>query len=216
MVTACDEKGVVVATGERIPAMTIIWAAGVKASPAAAWIKADCDRAGHIKVNPDLSIPDRPNVFAIGDTATVFWNERTVPGIAPAAKQMGRYVGQLVARRIAGSAEPRAFNYRHYGDLATIGRKSAVVSIGRLRLKGWIAWVFWSVAHIYFLIGARNRLSVAFDWLWDYLTFQRGARLIIQAPNSTAAVERRGGGHVVETASTPATSPGDLPRKRER
>ncbi|ABE62402.1 FAD-dependent pyridine nucleotide-disulfide oxidoreductase [Nitrobacter hamburgensis X14] len=215
MVTACDEKGVVVATGERIPALTVIWAAGVKASPAAAWIKADCDRAGHIKVNPDLSIPDQPNVFAIGDTATVFWNERTVPGIAPAAKQMGRYVGQLVARRIAGRAEPRAFNYRHYGDLATIGRKSAVVSIGRLRLKGWIAWVFWSVAHIYFLIGARNRLSVAFDWLWDYLTFQRGARLIIQAPNSTAAVERRGGGHVIETASTPATSPVDLSRKRE-
>jgi NADH dehydrogenase len=183
MVTDCRGEGVVTASGERISASTILWAAGVKASPAAAWTQAPCDRAGRIKVNPDLSLPGYPNVFAVGDTAHVDVGDgRPVPGIAPAAKQMGRHVGRLIARRIAGEAGAQRFSYRHYGDLATIGRKSAVVSIGRLRLKGVLAWLFWSIAHIYFLIGVRNRFSVAVDWLWEYLTLQRGARLISDPP----------------------------------
>jgi NADH dehydrogenase len=101
-----------------------------------------------------------------------------VPGIAPAAKQMGRYVGRAIAARVAGRAPPGPFRYRHYGDLATIGRRAAIVSIGRFQLRGFLGWLFWSVVHIYFLIGTRHRVMVAFEWLWDYLTFQRGARLI--------------------------------------
>jgi NADH dehydrogenase len=155
----------------------------VVASPAAAWLCTEHDRAGRIKVAPDLSVPGRPEIFAIGDTAAVFdQSGHPVPGIAPAAKQMGRYVAKAIAARLAGQAAPAPFVYRHAGDLATIGRKSAVVKLGRLTLTGFIGWVFWSVAHIYFLIGLRNRLVVAVTWLWSYLTFKRGARLINMAP----------------------------------
>jgi NADH dehydrogenase len=177
-VTRCDAGGVDLDSG-RIDAATTIWAAGVVASPAAGWLNAEADRAGRIKVRPDLSVPGHPDIFAIGDTATVTdANGQPVPGIAPAAKQMGNYVGKLIARRIARQAEPAPFRYMHLGELATIGRRAAVVKFGWLELKGFIGWLFWSVVHIYFLIGIRNRFIVAFSWLWSYLTFQRGARLI--------------------------------------
>jgi NADH dehydrogenase len=176
MVTACDAGGVSLG-GARIEAGTIIWAAGVVASPAARWLGAEHDRAGRVKVQPDLSVPGHPRIFVIGDTATPLAGQ-PLPGIAPVAKQMGGYVGHLIAARVAGQPPPLPFRYRHYGDLATIGRRSAVVSIGRVRLTGFIGWLFWSVAHIYFLIGVRNRLIVAINWLWSYVTFQRGARLI--------------------------------------
>lgn len=180
MVTSCDKGGVDTSAG-RIEADTVIWAAGVVASATAQWLGAAADRAGRVKVESDLSLPGRPEIFVIGDTAAVFYGEgRPVPGIAPAAKQMGKYVGQRIAARIAGQADDRPFRYRHLGDLATIGRRAAVVSFGRLHLKGFIGWVFWSVAHIYFLIGLRYRFLVAFNWFWDYLTFQRGARLITE------------------------------------
>jgi NADH dehydrogenase len=105
-----------------------------------------------------------------------------IPGIAPAAKQMGRYVGRLIAARIAGKAPPEPFRYRHQGDLATIGRRAAVVKLGRLELRGFLGWLFWSVVHVFFLIEIRDRFVVAFIWLWDYVTFQRGARLITRVP----------------------------------
>ena len=178
MVTGCDAQGVSLDQG-RIEAATVIWAAGVVASPAAFWIGAEQDRSGRIKVNSDLSIPGRPEIFAAGDTAAVLGrDDRPVPGIAPAAKQMGRYVGEVIAARLQGRPAPAAFAYHHLGDLATIGRKSAVVKLGPLRLTGFVGWVFWSAVHIYFLIGLRNRFVVAVNWLWSYLTFQRGARLI--------------------------------------
>src|ERR1700754_1944871 len=178
MVTKCDSAGVDT-NGGRIDASTIIWAAGVTASPAARWLGAEADRAGRVKVGPDLSLPGHPEIFVVGDTASVTDAKgRPVPGIAPAAKQMGKYVGKLIAGRVAGRKDGKPFRYMHLGDLATIGRRSAVVKFGRLQLKGFLGWVFWSVAHIYFLIGLRNRFIVAFIWLWDYLTFQRGARLI--------------------------------------
>jgi NADH:ubiquinone reductase (H+-translocating) len=181
-VTGCDAQGVSLDKGH-IEAATVIWAAGVVASPAAEWIGAEHDRSGRIKVNPDLSVPGRPEIFAVGDTATVFGRDgRPVPGIAPAAKQMGRYVGKLIAARVADRPAPAPFAYHHLGDLATIGRKSAVVELGPIRLTGFIGWVFWSAVHIYFLIGLRNRFVVAVNWLWSYLTFQRGARLIGAAP----------------------------------
>jgi NADH:ubiquinone reductase (H+-translocating) len=178
MVTGCDAQGVSLDQG-RIEAATVIWAAGVVASPAANWIGAEHDRSGRIKVNPDLSVPGRPEIFAIGDTALVLRRDgRPIPGIAPAAKQMGHYVGELIAARVEGRPAPAPFAYHHLGDLATIGRKSAVVKLGPIRLTGFIGWVFWSAVHIYFLIGLRNRFVVAVNWLWSYLTFQRGARLI--------------------------------------
>ncbi|HVZ50479.1 MAG TPA: NAD(P)/FAD-dependent oxidoreductase [Pseudolabrys sp.] len=182
-VTNCDARGVDTDTG-RIEAATIVWAAGVTASPAAQWLGAEADRAGRVKVNADLSVPGYPDIFVIGDTAAVVNGDgRPVPGIAPAAKQMGKYVGMLISARLQGRPFDKPFRYRHAGDLATVGRRAAVVTLGRLRLRGFIGWLFWSVAHIYFLIGLRNRFIVAFTWLWSYLTFQRGARLITKAPD---------------------------------
>ncbi len=177
-VTMCDRNGVEIGD-ERIEAATIIWAAGVAASPAAGWIGADHDRAGRIHVAEDLSVPGRPEIFAIGDTAAVRWQgDRLVPGIAPAAKQMGGYVGRRIADRIAGRDEAAPFVYRHQGDLATIGRGAAIVALRRLQLTGFVGWVFWSIAHVYFMVGIKNRFAVALEWLWSYVTSQRGARLI--------------------------------------
>jgi NADH:quinone reductase (non-electrogenic) len=179
-VTRCDACGVEL-DGGRIDAATVIWAAGVVASPAARWLDAQADRAGRVKVDADLTVPGQPDIFIIGDAAAVTdANGHSVPGMAPAAKQMGQYVAKLIAARIAGGATPGPFRYRHLGELATVGRRAAVVKFGRLRLKGFIGWLFWSVVHIYFLIGIRNRFIVAFTWLWSYLTFQRGARLITE------------------------------------
>jgi NADH:quinone reductase (non-electrogenic) len=177
-VIKCDAQGIDFEVG-RIDAGTIIWAAGVVASLAARWLDAEADRAGRVKVGPDLSVPGHPDIFAIGDTAAVADSSgRPVPGIAPAAKQMGHYVAKLIAARIAGRPGDAPFRYKQVGELATIGRRAAVVNFGRLHLRGFIGWLFWSVVHIYFLIGLRNRFIVAFTWLWSYLTFQRGARLI--------------------------------------
>jgi NADH dehydrogenase len=182
MVIGCDSGGVSLDEGH-IEAATVIWAAGVVASPAAAWIGAEYDRAGRMKVNADLSVPGRPEIFAAGDTASVADREgRPVPGIAPAAKQMGHYVGKAIAARVQGGKAPAPFAYHHLGDLATIGRKSAVVKLGVFQLTGFSGWLFWSAVHIYFLIGLRNRFVVALNWMWSYLTFQRGARLIGIAP----------------------------------
>ncbi|MGC1356710.1 MAG: NAD(P)/FAD-dependent oxidoreductase [Xanthobacteraceae bacterium] len=181
-VIGCDAHGVTL-DGGRVEAATVIWAAGVVASPAATWLDAPRDGAGRIKVNPDLSVPGHQEIFAVGDTALVVQqNSKPVPGIAAAAKQMGHYVGGVIAARIRGRSAPGAFVYRHLGDLATIGRKSAVVKLGIFQLTGFLGWLFWSGVHIYFLIGLRNRFVVALNWLWSYLTFQRGARLIGTAP----------------------------------
>jgi NADH:ubiquinone reductase (H+-translocating) len=181
-VTNCDRRGVDLDRG-RIDASTVIWAAGVVASPAARWLGAEHDSAGRVLVRPDLSVPNHPEVFVIGDAAGV--HDQTgamVPGVAPAAKQMGRYVGRVIAARVDDTPSPPPFRYRSLGDLATIGRRAAVVNFGYLRLKGFVGWLFWSLVHIYFLIGVKNRFIVAFTWLWDYLTFHRGARLITEVP----------------------------------
>ncbi len=181
MVTDVRHDGVFLGD-KKIESEAIIWAAGVIAGPAAEWIQAEHDRAGRIKVGSDLTVPGHPDIFAVGDTATL---DPPIPGIAPAAKQMGKYVGQLIAARVMGRPFDKPFKYNHAGDLATIGRKSAVVNLPYMKLKGFIGWLFWSVAHVYFLIGIRNRLMVAMTWLWSYFTFQRGARLITRddSPN---------------------------------
>ncbi len=180
-VAAVDASGVTIGT-ERIEARTVIWAAGVAASPAGQWIGAECDRVGRINVLPNLSVPGRPEIFAIGDTAAVFdARGKPLPGVAPVAKQEGYFVGALIKARLGGAPEAERFVYRDYGNLATIGRKAAVIDFGWLQLRGQLAWLIWSVAHIYFLIGFRNRMLVALNWIWAYVTFQRGARLITRS-----------------------------------
>jgi NADH dehydrogenase FAD-containing subunit len=177
-VTACDGCGVVVG-GERIESRTIMWAAGVAASPAAKWLGAEKDRVGRVRVGPDLSLPGHPEVFVIGDTALV--NDSTgapLPGIAPVAKQQGHYVAKVIRARVTDAEPPAPFRYRHLGSLATIGRKVAVADFGRVRLSGRLAWLLWGFVHVYFLIGFRNRAVVLLDWLWAYVTFERGSRLI--------------------------------------
>jgi NADH:ubiquinone reductase (H+-translocating) len=183
-VTACDGDGAVIGAS-RLHARTIIWAAGVAASPAAAWLGAPADRAGRVVVEKDLSIPGQDRVFVIGDTADAKdMDGKPLPGLAPVAKQEGFYVARVIAARVHGRKPPPPFAYRSFGNLATVGRQAAVVEMGRLRLTGLMAWVLWSVAHIFFLIGFRNRLSVAVDWLWAYVTFERGARLITSSPSA--------------------------------
>ena len=135
----------------RIEARTVIWAAGVGASPAGHWIGAKCDRVGRIEVDPNLAVPGHPEIFAIGDTALAFdANGKPLPGIAPVAKQQGRYVGSLIKARLHGAERVEPFHYRDYGNLATIGRKAAVVDFGSIHLRGLVAWGIWTVAHIYF------------------------------------------------------------------
>lgn len=177
-VSQVDERGVVV-DNERIEAGTILWAAGVIASPAAKWIGAETDRAGRIRVLPDLSTPGLPEVFALGDTALATDDYgNAVPGLAPAAKQGGVHVARTIHARVTGGDAPGAFRYRHRGSLATIGRKAAIADFGRLRVTGTLAWWIWGVVHIAFLARSRNRLSVALEWSWAYLTLRRGIRLI--------------------------------------
>ena len=186
-VTDCNSSGVTVGD-QFIAADVILWAAGVRASPAAAWLGAPADSAGRVKVEPDLTVPGNPEIFVIGDTATVnVWNGKPAPGIAPAAKQQGAHVARTIKQRLAGETQPRPFRYRHAGDLATIGKRSAVIDFGWCKLKGWVAWWVWGLAHIYFLIGLRNRFAVALSWLWIYMTGNRSACLITQVdhnPNS--------------------------------
>ncbi|WP_446737809.1 NAD(P)/FAD-dependent oxidoreductase [Rhizobium sp. CFBP 8752] len=179
-VTAITEEGVTVGDAF-IPCKTVIWAAGVQASPAARWIGASADRAGRAVVGPDLSVPEQPEIFVIGDTALVSQDDgKPVPGIAPAAKQQGEYVSKVIKTRLAGKPAPAAFHYRHQGSLATIGKRAAVIDFGKFKLTGGLAWWIWGLAHIYFLIGTRSRAAVAWSWLWIYLSGQHSARLITQ------------------------------------
>ncbi len=177
-VTHCDEEGVTIG-GDRIAVATVIWAAGVAASPVGHWLDEESDTVGRVIVRPDLSIKSDSSIFVIGDAASVKNEEgQPVPGIAPAAKQQGRFVADLIARRIAGKPAPQVFHYRHAGHLATIGRKSAVIEFSRFKMKGWLAWWIWGIAHIYFLVGVPSPLLVSIRWLWEYITYGRGARLI--------------------------------------
>ncbi|MGC9959687.1 MAG: NAD(P)/FAD-dependent oxidoreductase [Roseiarcus sp.] len=181
-VSKVDENGVLLA-GEALPARTVLWAAGVQASPAAAWLGAQSDKAGRAAVGPDLSVDASGMVFAIGDVAASrAWNGQLVPGLAPAAKQGGVYVARVIRRRIEGRPSPKPFRYRHAGSLATIGRQAAVADFHGLKVRGAVAWWLWGAAHILFLIGGRNRSAVLLNWVWAYLTYRRGSRLITNRP----------------------------------
>jgi NADH dehydrogenase len=176
-VAAIDDEGVQLGD-TRIPARTVLWAAGVAASPLARDLGVPLDRAGRVQVEPDLSVPGHPSIFVAGDLASIQHDGKPVPGVAPAAKQMGRHVAGAILARLRG-ATPSAFRYRDFGNLATIGRMAAVVDLHGLKFSGLLAWWFWLAAHVFFLIGFRNRLVVLIDWAQAYWSYQRSARIIL-------------------------------------
>ncbi len=174
-----DDAVVVGKNEEVIPAATVLWAAGTTAGPICDWLGTETDRMGRIKVSDDLSVPGHPEIFVIGDAA--HWSppgDAPLPAVAPVAKQQGAYVARLIQRRVAGGQAPEPFRYRDEGMLATIGRGAAVANLRWIKLTGWIAWMFWGLIHIYFLIGFRNRMMVFLNWVWAYFTYRLGARLI--------------------------------------
>ena len=177
-VNAIDANGVTIGA-HHIAARTVLWAAGVAASPLAKSLDAPLDPAGRVKVEADLSVPGAPNIFVAGDLASLRIDDKPVPGVAPAAKQMGGYVARVITARLDGAASPSPFRYRDDGALATIGRWAAIVDLGRIRLSGGIAWLFWLAIHIFFLIGFRNRLRVMLDWWFGYFKYNRGARIML-------------------------------------
>jgi len=177
-VSNCDESGVTIGD-EHLAASTIVWAAGVAASSASRWLGTETDRVGRVVVGTDLTVPDHPEIFVIGDTAHALGrNGKPLPGLAPVAKQQGAYVAKVLRARLSGKPAPRPFRYWDWGTMATIGRRAAVADFGRLHIRGTLAWLLWGLVHISFLIGFRNRLVVMLEWIWSYLTFQSGARLI--------------------------------------
>jgi NADH dehydrogenase len=180
------QDGVTVA-GEFIPAATVVWGAGVAASPVGRWLGGELDRAGRVSVNPDLSVPGLQDVYVIGDLALALDEEgRPLPGLAQVAHQQGRYLGRALLGRIMRGETPKPFRFRNRGDLAVIGRKAAVAQFDRLKLRGFVAWLVWGIVHVYLLVGFQNRLLVTLRWLWGYITFQRGARLITSNPDERA------------------------------
>jgi NADH dehydrogenase/putative oxidoreductase len=177
-VTAIDATGVTMGS-DHLPAATVLWAAGVIASPAAQWLDAPHDRAGRVIVGPHLDLPDGDGIYVIGDAAaSMAWNGAAVPGLAPAAKQAGTHVARVIAARVLGNPPPPTFAYRHRGSLATIGRKAAVADFGAVRLRGALAWWLWGAVHVAFLAGLRNRLAVVLNWVWCYLSFRVSVQLI--------------------------------------
>ncbi len=169
----------VVANGKRIFSNTVIWTAGVAASPAGKWLGAETDKARRVMVQPDLTIANHPEIFVIGDAAHVADSHgKPLPGIAPVAMQEGDYAAEVIYARASGKIHARQFAYFDKGTLATVGRSFAIAKLRGLQLSGFVAWLAWLLVHIFYLIGFRNRLIVLIDWAWAYLTFQRGARLI--------------------------------------
>jgi len=207
-VSECDAEGIVLA-GKRLASATVLWAAGVAASPAAAWLDAASDPSGRVIVEHDLSVPGHLDIVVVGDTAHVAEDGQPLPGVAPVAKQQGDYAARVIAARVAGKKAPAPFHYRNAGTVATIGRKSAVAQFGALQLSGRLAWLLWGAVHIYFLIGFRNRMAAMLDLVWAHMTFPRGARRIAAAsafeqPVSRADALARFGVPAVSRAPQPA------------
>jgi NADH dehydrogenase FAD-containing subunit len=173
-----DEDGVVVA-GERIPSKTVIWTAGVAPSPAGKWLAAETDRAGRVKVQSDLTVPGHPEIFVIGDTAALQQDGKPLPGVAQVAIQQGRYAGTVIHRRIVRKSVPRPFRYFDKGNLAVVGKGFAVLQTSRVRISGFLAWMVWAAVHLQFLAQSSLRVSVFVQWVWTYLTGQRGSSLIV-------------------------------------
>ena len=179
-----NENGAIV-NGSLLRSKTVIWAAGVTASHAGQWLKVETDRAGRVKVNGDLTVPGHPEIFVIGDTAAAHTEDgKLLPGVAPVAMQQGRYVASVLKKRLSGDEQAsQPFFYFNKGNLATIGRSSAIADLGKIEIHGFIAWLIWLFVHITYIIGFRNRVLVMIQWAWAYVTFQRGARLITEERN---------------------------------
>jgi NADH:quinone reductase (non-electrogenic) len=181
-----DADGVVVA-GERIASRTVIWTAGVAPSPAGRWLNVETDRAGRVRIQHDLTVPGHPEIFVVGDTATLEQDGKPLAGVAQVAMQQRRYAGRLIERRVAGGSEPGPFRYFDKGTMAVVGQGYAVLQTGPIHLKGLLAWLGWALVHIQFLAMTGLRVSVALQWLWTFLTGQRGSRLIVSATEPTRA-----------------------------
>jgi NADH dehydrogenase len=173
-----DEDGVVVA-GERIASKTVIWTAGVAPSPAGKWLNVETDRAGRVRIQPDLSVPGHPEIFVVGDTATLNQDGKPLGGVAQVAMQQGRYAGKLIARQVTGKSAPSAFRYFDKGTMAVVGQGYAVLQSGKLHIRGLIAWMAWAAVHILFMAQTGLRISVFLQWVWTFFTGQRGSRLIV-------------------------------------
>jgi NADH:ubiquinone reductase (H+-translocating) len=173
-----DADGIVVA-GERIVSKTVIWTAGVAPSPAGKWLNVDTDRGGRVRVQPDLSVPGHPEIFVVGDTASLDQNGKPLPGVAQVALQQGRYAGKLIHKHIAGRPKPNPFKYFDKGNMAVVGKGFAVLQTGKIHLSGFSAWLAWAAVHLQFLATSSLRLSVFLQWIWTYVTGQRGSRLIV-------------------------------------
>jgi NADH:ubiquinone reductase (H+-translocating) len=173
-------EGVTLASGEVLAASTVLWAAGVSASPLLAALGVEVDRAGRAKVNPDCSLPGHPNVFVIGDAACLLGDDgKPLPGVSPTAMQQARHVAKIMSEELRGTGKPRTpFKYVDKGSMATIGRSRAIAQVNKLRMSGLLAWLAWLLVHIWYLIGFRNRFMVMLDWTWSYFTYRRGSRLI--------------------------------------
>jgi NADH dehydrogenase FAD-containing subunit len=182
-----DEAGVI-AGGERIASHTVIWTAGVKPSPAAKWLNATADRAGRVRVEKDLSVTGHPEIFVVGDTASLDQDGKPLPGVAQVAMQQGRYAGRLIARRIAAKPAPRPFRYFDKGNMAVVGKGYAVLQSGRVQISGLLAWMVWAAIHLQFLATSSLRVSVFLQWVWTYLTGQRGSRLIVNHHGSEPVI----------------------------
>jgi NADH dehydrogenase len=180
-----NSEGIVIG-GKLLPAKTVIWTAGVAASPAGTWLGAETDRGGRVKVSSDVSVPGHPDIFALGDTSQFMQDGKPLPGVAQVAMQQGTYVARVIADRVAEKEHNKPFHYVDKGNMATVGRYHGIVSIGKLQFTGIVAWFMWLVLHLMFLIGFRNRLVVMLLWIWYYTTFQRGARLITSENTSSS------------------------------
>jgi NADH:ubiquinone reductase (H+-translocating) len=182
-----DADGIIVA-GERIVSKTVIWTAGVAPSPAGKWLNVDTDRAGRVRVQPDLTVPAHPEIFVVGDTASLDQNGKPLPGVAQVALQQGRYAGKLIHSRIVGGPTPKPFKYFDKGSMAVVGEGFAVLQTGKIHLSGFSAWLAWAAVHLQFLATSSLRVSVFVQWIWTYITGQRGSRLIVNHHGSDEGI----------------------------
>jgi len=173
-----DEEGVIVA-GERIASKTVIWTAGVAPSPAGKWLGVETDRAGRVRIQRDLTVTDHPEIFVVGDTASLDQDGKPLPGVAQVAMQQGRYAGKMIRARINGSSTPRPFRYFDKGNLAVVGKGFAILQSGKIQISGFPAWLAWAAVHLQFLATSSLRVSVFVQWVWTYLTDHHGSRLIV-------------------------------------
>jgi NADH:ubiquinone reductase (H+-translocating) len=185
-----DDDGIVVA-GERIASKTVIWTAGVAPSPAGKWLKVETDRAGRVRVQKDVTVPGRPEIFVVGDTASFEQDGKPLPGVAQVAIQQGRYAGKLIHSRISGSTQPGPFRYFDKGSMAVVGKGFAVLESHKIRVSGFGAWLAWAGVHLQFLATSSLRIAVFLQWVWTYFTGQRGSRLIVNhhGPQPVKAAE---------------------------